>query len=41
MQLQTNIMNYADGSTLYACEPNMDLVLNKIKKDTSTVFTWF
>ena len=26
---------------LYACEPNMHLILNKIKKDTSTVCKWF
>ena len=29
-----------DDTTLYACEPNMDLELSKLKKDTSTVFTW-
>ena len=38
---KTNIINYADDTTLYACEPNMDLVLSKLEKDTSTVFTWF
>ena len=38
---ETNIINYADDTTLYACEPNMDLVLDKLEKDTSTVFTWF
>ena len=38
---ETNIINYADDTTLYACEPNMDLVLSKLEKDTSTVFTWF
>ena len=38
---ESNIINYADDTTLYACEPNMDLVLNKLEKDTSTVFTWF
>ena len=37
---ESNI-NYADDTTLYACEPNMDLVLSKLEKDTSTVFTWF
>ena len=25
---ETNIINYADDTTLYACEPNMDLVLS-------------
>ena len=38
---ETNIINYADDTTLYACEPNIDLVLSKLEKDTSTVFTWF
>ena len=32
---------YADDTTLYACEPNMNLVLSKLKKDTSVFFTWF
>ena len=36
---ETNI-NYAKNTTLYACEPNMDLVLSKLEKDTFTVFTW-
>ena len=38
---ETNIINYANDTTIYACEPNTDLVLSKLKKDTSTVFTWF
>ena len=38
---EINITNYANNTTLYACEPNMDLILSKLKKDTSTVFTWF
>ena len=36
-----NIIDYADDVTLYACEPNMDLVLGKLEKDTSSVFTGF
>ena len=36
-----NIVNSAGDTTLYAYEPNMDLVLSKLEKDTSTVFTWF
>ena len=38
---KTNIINYADDTTLYDCEPDMDLVLSKLEKDTSTVFQWF
>ena len=36
-----NIFDYADDTILYTCEPNMDLVLSKLEKNTSTVFTWF
>ena len=38
---KTNITNYTNDTTLYACVPNMDLILSKLKKDTSTVFTCF
>ena len=34
---KSNIINYADGTTLYACELNMDLLLRKLEKGTS----WF
>ena len=37
----SNIINYADDTTLYAWGLNMDLVLSKPEKDTSTVFTSF
>ena len=30
---ESNIINYADDTTLYACEPNMNLVLSKLKKE--------
>ena len=38
---ESNIVNYADYTILYTCEPNMDLVLGKLGKDISTDFTWF
>ena len=38
---QSNIINYADYTTLYAYKPNMDLPLSKLEKDISAVFTWF
>ena len=38
---ESNIINYVDDNTLYAGEPNMDLLLTWLEKDTSTVFTWF
>ena len=37
---ETNI-NYAYDTTFYACEPNIELVLSKLEKDTSTGFIWF
>ena len=38
---ETNVVNYADNTILYASEPNMDFLLSKLEKDKSTVFTWF
>ena len=38
---ESNIINYSDDTTLYACEPSMDLVLSTLEKDTLIVFTWF
>ena len=38
---ETNVINYVEDTTLYACEPSMDLELSKLEKDTNTVFTWF
>ena len=31
---ESNIMHYEDNTILYACEPNMDLVLSKIENKT-------
>ena len=31
----------AEDTTINPCESNMDLVLSKLEKDTSAVFTWF
>ena len=38
---ETNIINYAEDTTLDACEPNMDLAMSKLENGTSTIFTWF
>ena len=38
---ESNIINYVDNTTLYVCEPNMDLILSKLEKDPFTAFTWF
>ena len=31
-ECEFNIINYADDTTLYACEQNMDLVLSELEK---------
>ena len=38
---ESNIINYGDDTTIYACEPIMYLVLSKLEKGISTVLTWF
>ena len=38
---ESNITNYADDTTLYTCEPNINLVLSKVEKDTSTILHGF
>ena len=35
---EINIINYADNTTLYACEPNMDHVLSKLEKVSKQLF---
>ena len=37
----TNITNYADDSTPYAIESNIDDLLNVLEQDTNILFTWF
>ena len=38
---ESNIISYADDTTLYACKPNIVLVLSKLEKDAFTIFTLF
>ena len=38
---ESNIVNYTDGTTLYTCEPNIDVVSSKLEKDAFKDFTWF
>ena len=37
----TNIANYADVSTLYTVEGNIDDLLNTLKNETSLILNWF
>ena len=38
---ESNIINYADDTTVYACEPNVEFVMSKLEKDACAVFIWF
>ena len=38
---ESNIINYADDTTVYDCEPNVEFVLSKLEKDACAVFIWF
>ena len=37
---ESNIANYADDNTLYACEKDMDIVINKLEHDCNDLITW-
>ena len=37
----TNIANYADDSTLYTVERNMEDLLNTLENETSSILNWF
>ena len=37
---ETNVANYADDNTLYVCEKDMDLVINKLEHDCEDLITW-
>ena len=37
----TNIANYADDSTLYTVEGNIDDLLNTVENETSLILNWF
>ena len=38
---ESNIANYADGTTLYECETNLIEVQTKIENESFKVFEWF
>ena len=39
--LDTEVCNFADDTTLYSCENNLDTALYKLMKDTNRVINWF
>ena len=38
---ETDVCNFADDTTLYACDMNLDTVLNKLEHDALLVIEWF
>ena len=37
----TEVCNYADDTTLYACNKSLQNVVNSMKRDTQKIITWF
>ena len=40
MNLDCNICNFADDTTLYSCRPSIDIVINEVKNALTTILTW-
>ena len=38
---KSNIINYADDNTTYACEEDIDAVINKLEDDSKVLLQWF
>ena len=37
----TNICNYADDTTIYACSSDLNAIINSLEKDSSVLAEWF
>ena len=37
----TDICNYADDTTIYACDRNLDSAIARLENDSSTIIQWF
>ena len=37
----TDICNYADDTTIYACDNNLDNVIARLENDSSIIIQWF
>ena len=37
---ETNICNFTDGTTRYACGKDLDAIFNKLELETNTVIKW-
>ena len=41
LDLETEICNFADDNTLYACDVSIEAVIAKLNRDIPTVINWF
>ena len=41
MNLDCNICNFADDTTLYSCRPSIDIVITEVQNALTTILTWF
>ena len=39
--LETDICNFADDNTVYACDSTVEMVLSRIQKDVEVIINWF
>ena len=37
----TDICNYADDTTIYTCDKNLDSVIARLENDSNTIIQWF
>ena len=37
----TNVCNYADNTTLYACDSNLDNLISRLEHDSILAIEWF
>ena len=37
----TNVCNYADDTTIYACNSDLDTIVNRLETDSSILAKWF
>ena len=37
----TDICNYADDTTIYACDKNLNSVITRLENDSNTIIQWF
>ena len=38
---RSKISNYADGTTIFACDPDLDTIIKQLEEDSSVIVKWF